>query len=159
MVPAIPNSILDSTKKMLGLDADYNIFDLDVITHINSVFSTLTQLGVGRDDGFQIEDSEALWSDFLGANKLVNNVKTLMYLKVRLLFDPPTLSFDLSAKQEQIRELEWRINVAVDKGTLSETNVGGAFLWELEADNVFPPEAERGDLGIYPISGNVWRKS
>jgi hypothetical protein len=119
MVPAIPNSILDSTKKMLGIDADYDAFDLDVITHINSTFSQLAQLGVGPDEGFQIEDSNALWADFLGTNKLLNFVKSYMYLKVRMWFDPPATSFDQTAKKEQISELEWRMNVAVDKGLTS----------------------------------------
>lgn len=113
---AIPNSILDSTKKMLGLDADYDAFDIDIIIHINSTFSQLAQLGVGPDEGFEIEDNTTLWSDFLGANKLINFVKSYMYLKVRMWFDPPTTSFDLTAKQEQIKELEWRMNVAADKG-------------------------------------------
>lgn len=114
-MPAVPNSILDSTKKILGIDADYDAFDLDVITHINSTFAQLAQLGVGPADGFEIEDSSTLWSDFLGANKLINSVKSYMYLKVRMYFDPPTTSFDLTAKQEQIKELEWRLNVAADK--------------------------------------------
>lgn len=115
-MPAVPNSILDTTKKMLGLDADYDVFDLDVIVHINSTFAQLAQLGVGPDEGFEIEDSSKLWADFLGTNKLINSVKSYMYLKVRMFFDPPSLSFDLTAKQEQIKELEWRLNVAADKG-------------------------------------------
>ena len=114
-MPAVPNSILDSTKKILGIDADYDAFDLDIITHINSTFAQLAQLGVGPEEGFEIEDSSKLWSDFLGANKLINSVKSYMYLKVRMYFDPPTTSFDLTAKQEQIKELEWRLNVAADK--------------------------------------------
>lgn len=104
-------SILISTKKILGLPADYTAFDLDVITHINSVFSTLHQLGVGPDLGFAIEDDVAEWGDFLGGDLLLNNVKTYMYLKVRLAFDPPTTSFTISAVEQQIRELEFRINV------------------------------------------------
>lgn len=158
---AIPNSILDSTKKMLGLDADYDAFDLDIIIHINSTFAQLAQIGVGPDDGFEIEDNSTLWVEYLGANKLINSVKSYMYLKVRMLFDPPTTSFDLSAKQEQIKELEWRLNVAADKPKFAQdgsTYFGGAFMWELEGEDVWPPEAESGDLGIYPATGNVWRK-
>lgn len=116
---AIPNSILDSTKKMIGLGDDYTPFDLDIIVHINSTFSVLNQIGVGPDEGFEIEDSTKLWSDFLGTNKILNMVKSYMYLKVRMLFDPPTTSFDLTAKQEQIKELETRINYAVDKGYIA----------------------------------------
>lgn len=113
---AIPNSILDSTKKLLGIDADNPDFDTDIIIHINSVFSRLQQLAVGPEEGFEIEDSSTLWHEYLGANKLTNNVKTLMYLQVRMYFDPPSLSFDINAKQSQIDKLEWLINVAVDKG-------------------------------------------
>ena len=118
-MPAVQNSILDTTKKMLGLDADYDVFDIDVITHINSAFAQLAQLGVGPDEGFEIEDSNKLWADFLGTNKLINFVKSYMYLKVRMWFDPPTTSFDLAAKEKQITELEWRMNVAADKGMIT----------------------------------------
>lgn len=115
-MPAIPNSILDTTKKMLGLDAEYDAFDIDVIIHINSTFAQLAQLGVGPDDGFEIEDSTTLWPEYLGSNKLINFVKSYMYLKVRMWFDPPSTSYDLTAKQEQVKELEWRMNAAADKG-------------------------------------------
>lgn len=112
-MPYVPDSILDSTKKILGLDSDYPHFDIDIVMHINSVFSGLTQLGVGPEDGFEIEDSSTLWVEYLGANKKINLVKSYMYLKVRMLFDPPTTSFDITAKQEQIKEFEFRINVAI----------------------------------------------
>lgn len=159
----IYNSILDTTKKLLGIAPDYTEFDTDIILHINSVFSRLQQLGVGDPDGFQIEDNTALWSSFLGENKLINNVKTLMVLQVRMYFDPPVTSFDLTAKQGQIDKLEWTINVAADKtytpGSTTENGQSGAFMWELEAPNVFPPDAEEGDLGIFPADKTVWRKS
>lgn len=106
------DSILTSTKKILGLDESYTAFDVDVMTHINSAFSTLTQLGLGPEQGFMIEDSSAVWSDFLGDNSLkLNSVKTYVYLKVRLVFDPPSTSFIGDALQAQVRELEWRLNV------------------------------------------------
>ena len=104
-------SILTSVKKLLGLAEDYTAFDLDILTHINSVFSILNQLGVGPEDGFMIEDKIALWSDFLPDDPRLNNVKTYMFLRVRLLFDPPNTSFVGAALAEQLRELEWRINV------------------------------------------------
>ena len=107
-------SILKSTKKILGLGDDYDVFDLDVITHINAVFSTLQQLGVGPAAGFMIEDDGPTWDDFLLKDPRLNNVKTYVYLRVRLLFDPPATSFAISAMQEQIKELEWRLMVAVD---------------------------------------------
>jgi len=110
-VSTISESILESTKKVLGLDADNTDFDVDVLMHINSVFSTLQQLGIGPEEGFAIEDDTAVWSDFLEEVKLLNNVKTYVYLRVRMLFDPPTTSFAIDAMRKQIEELEWRINV------------------------------------------------
>ena len=105
------NSILKSTKKMLGLDSEYTAFDVDVIMHINSTFSVLTQMGVGPEAGFMIEDESAVWDDFIAADNRYNNVKTYMYLKVRTLFDPPTTSFLLEAQNKQLAEYEWRLNV------------------------------------------------
>jgi len=106
-------SILTSTKKILGIAQDYVIFDLDILTHINSAFATLTQLGVGPASGFQIEDETAVWADFLGADQDFQNnpVKSYVYLRVRQLFDPPTTSYLIEATQKQILELEWRLNV------------------------------------------------
>lgn len=104
-------SILTSTKKILGIAEDYTVFDLDVITHINSAFSTLTQLGVGPAEGFMIEDEVAEWLDFEADDLQYNSVKTYVYLRVRLLFDPPTTSYLIAAFNDQIKELEWRLNV------------------------------------------------
>lgn len=104
-------SILQSVKKTLNLPADYDAFDQDVIIHINSVFSTLNQLGVGPSDGFMIEDEGKSWSQFIGADPRLNHVKTYVYLRVRLLFDPPSTGFHVAAMKEQIQELEWRLNV------------------------------------------------
>jgi hypothetical protein len=105
-------SILISTKKILGLDAAITAFDLDVMTHINTAFSTLYQLGVGPDTGFSIEDDTKVWQDFISGDEvIVNACKTYVYLRVRLLFDPPTTSFVLAAQKEQLQEYEWRISI------------------------------------------------
>lgn len=105
-------SILTSTKKMVGLAEDDESFDLDIITHINSVFSTLNQLGIGPDAGFMIEDKTALWSEFTDMeDPRYNAVKSYVYLRVRLLFDPPQTSFGIEAQRQQVTELEWRLNV------------------------------------------------
>jgi hypothetical protein len=104
-------SILTSTKKILGIAADYTVFDLDIITHINTAFSTLTQLGVGPAEGFMIEDDTAEWDDYIVDDMQYNAVKTYVYLRVRQLFDPPTTSYLIAAFQKQIEELEWRLNV------------------------------------------------
>ena len=109
-------SILISIKKMLGIDESYTAFDLDVITHINSVLMILTQLGVGPSEGFAIEDDGATWSDFIqddGVPRL-NSAKTFMYLKVKLLFDPPTSSATIESFNRLISELEFRLNVAAE---------------------------------------------
>lgn len=104
------DSILKSTKKVLGLEADYTPFDPDVIMHINTVFSILTQLGIGPAEGFMIEDDQGVWSNFLGDDLQLNQVKTFMYLRVRLLFDPPQTSYLITAMENQAKELEWRLN-------------------------------------------------
>lgn len=104
------DSILESTKKVLNIPSDYNVFDQDLILHINSVFSTLNQLGIGPTQGFMIEDGATEWDTFLAGDIRLNNVKTYTYLRVRLLFDPPASSFAITAIQDQIKELEWRIN-------------------------------------------------
>lgn len=104
-------SILTGTKKILGLAEDYTAFDHDVITHINTAFSTLAQLGVGPPEGFMIEDETAEWIDFIDDTDLqYNSVKSYIYLRVRLLFDPPTTSYLIAAFNDQIKELEWRLN-------------------------------------------------
>jgi hypothetical protein len=103
-------SILTSTKKILGIAADYTAFDLDIITHINAAFSTLTQLGVGSAEGFMIEDAEAEWYDYIEDDIQLNTIKSYVFLKVRQLFDPPNTSYLIEAMEKQIREFEWRLN-------------------------------------------------
>lgn len=104
------DSILESTKKVLNLSADYDVFDQDVIMHINSALGTLNQLGIGPSQGFMIEDDSATWAAFLEGDLRLNPVKTYVYLRVRLLFDPPGTSFAITAFEDQIKELEWRLN-------------------------------------------------
>lgn len=104
------DSILDSIKKALDIDPSYTAFDPDITMHINSVFATLHQLGIGPDDGFEITGQTEVWADFLGANPRLNSVKTYMTLKVKLAFDPPQYSFHISSLEKQIEEIEWRLN-------------------------------------------------
>lgn len=103
------DSILDTVKKMLGLTSDYTAFDTDIIIHINTVFSNLSQMGVGPEEGFMIEDSSTQWNEFIGDDKLLNNVKSYMYLKVRLLFDPPANAAVKEAIDKQIDEIGYRM--------------------------------------------------
>ena len=107
-------SILNSIKKLLGIAEDYDHFDSDIIMHINSVFATLTQLGVGPEDGFSIDDESAKWEDFLPEERMLHSVKSYMFMKVKLMFDPPLSSAVIECTKEQIKELEWRLQVAVD---------------------------------------------
>jgi hypothetical protein len=79
--------------------------------HINSVFSTLHQLGIGPVEGFLVEDVEPTWDAFLGTDKRLNSVKTYTYLKVRILFDPPATSYLIESLRKQAEEFEWRLNV------------------------------------------------
>lgn len=106
-------SILTSTKKVLQIGDDDTSFDLDIITHINSAFSDLHDLGIGPSDGFAIDDDTAEWDAVVAVEDKVrfNRVKTFVYIKVRLIFDPPATTFHLSALQEQLREVTWRLSV------------------------------------------------
>ena len=105
------DSILKSVKKVLGVEATYTAFDLDILIHINSVFSTLHQLGIGPEDGFAIEDDTAMWTSFLADDPRLNSVKTYVYLKVRMFFDPPQTSYLVDALDRQAKEFEWRLSV------------------------------------------------
>lgn len=108
-------SILTSIKKLLGIAEGYTQFDADVIMHINSVFTTLTQLGVGPSEGFYIEDDSTIWEDFIPDLTKIQAVKTYIYLKVKLLFDPASVgSSTLASYERQIQELEWRLNVIAE---------------------------------------------
>lgn len=110
-------SILTSIKKLLGIAEEYEHFDADLIVHINSVFLILTQIGVGPSDGFMITDSNAFWNDFIPDDIVkMQAVKTFVYLKVKLLFDPPSSSSLLESTKELIKEYEWRLNIAAESG-------------------------------------------
>lgn len=110
-------SILTSIKKMLGIAEDYTHFDTDLIIHINSVFAILAQLGVGPSKGFSIEDEVPEWNDFLTEGMNLELVKSFVYLKVRLLFDPPASSSVIESTNRLLSELEWRINLEAESAT------------------------------------------
>lgn len=114
------NSILSSVKKMLGLPEEYDAFDLDIITYINSAFTVLTQLGVGPADGFMIDDKTAIWSDFMPDMRFYQLVKSYVVLKVRLLFDPPISSAVLECYKTQINEYEWRLKTMAEMAEMEE---------------------------------------
>lgn len=112
------DSILVSVKKMLGVGEEYTHFDPDIILDINAVLMGLMQIGVGPSGGFIVTGESETWNGLLGDRIDLEATKTLIYLKVRLLFDPPTSSFVLEAIERQITEFEWRLNVQVEKGEM-----------------------------------------
>lgn len=118
------DSILTSIKKLLGIAEEYDHFDPDITMHINTVFSVLTQLGVGPPGGFSITDKTAVWSDYVKSDSRLEMLKSYMYLKVKLLFDPPLGTASIEAINRQISELEWRINVTVDPDEKEENQNG-----------------------------------
>lgn len=109
------DSILDTIKQLLGIQSDYTAFDTDIIVHINSAFMALNQLGVGPTKCFSIDGSEENWAEFVDKSIDLEAVKTYIYLKVRTIFDPPSSSVVMEAMNKNISELEWRLNVQVEK--------------------------------------------
>ena len=108
-------SILTSIKKPLGIAEEYTHFDTDIVMHINSVFLDLAQLGVGPKEGFRIgDDTFVTWDKFIGDSEHIEAVKTFIYLKVKLLFDPPLSSAVIESINRQISELEWRLRLAAE---------------------------------------------
>lgn len=108
------DSILTSIKKLLGITDEYVNFDTDIIIHINTVFMSLNQLGVGPTEGFAIVNKEQKWTDFINDPKKYTAIKTYIYLKVKLVFDPPVNSTVMEAYKQTINELEWRLNIEAE---------------------------------------------
>lgn len=109
-------SILNSIKKLLGIEPDYKQFDQDIIMHINTAFMILHQLGVGPNEGFSIVDDTQTWDTYMSKSDNIESVKTYIYLKVRLIFDPPTNSFLVSSIENLVKEIEWRLCVSAEGG-------------------------------------------
>ena len=105
------DSILITIKAMLGIHEGETYFDTDIIVNINSVLMMLTQLGLGPPNGFMITGNSEEWRDLLLDSTELEAVKTYIYLKVKVLFDPPNNSFTLDAIERMTKELEWRLNV------------------------------------------------
>lgn len=103
-------SILTSIKLLLGITEDYEAFDQQIIAHINSVFMILTQLGVGPPEGFMITSKIDTWNEFVSDEKKMQLVKSYTYLKVKMLFDPPSTSAVMDSTNRMINEFEWRLN-------------------------------------------------
>ena len=107
------DSILNSIKKLLGITEEYTHFDQDIIMHINSVFMILNQIGIGPDKCFTINDKTTKWDEFI-QEEHIEAVKTYMYMKVRLMFDPPSSSVITEAIKKNISELEWRLSIIAE---------------------------------------------
>lgn len=123
------DSILNSVKKKLGIQEDYTHFDEDIIMDINSTFMILNQLGVGPDEPFVVTDEDDLWEDFIDGTNL-EAVKSYTYMKVRLMFDPPTSGFLVDSLNKQIAEFEWRLNVQAETPKLYPADMSGIFMTE-----------------------------
>lgn len=110
-------SILTSIKNMLGITEEDDSFDAVLIMHINSAFMNLTQLGVGPPEGYSIEDKTNAWSEFVRDTSKMSSVKSYIYLRVKLLFDPPMSAAVMESTNRQISEYEWRLNVEAENTT------------------------------------------
>lgn len=117
------DSILTSIKKMLGITEEYKHFDEDIIMCINSAFMILTQMGVGPSEGFRIKDTASRWDEFVSPEANLESVKTYVFMKVKLMFDPPTSSSVLESMKNVISELEWRLNVEAETPTINTKGV------------------------------------
>lgn len=114
------DKILSSVKATLGICEDDDSFDVEIVLHINTVLSNLTQIGVGPEEGFSVIDGSEPWSDFIEDSKTLQNVKSYVFLKVKTLFDPPASSIIMDAYKEQMKELEFRMFVTTDNSKKSK---------------------------------------
>ena len=156
------NSILTDTKKLLGYAETDDSFDLDIMTHINAAFLDLSQLGVGPEEGFMIEDATTTWDALLGTSPNLQAVKSLIYLKVRLAFDPPATSFHITAMEKLIAKMEWRLNADYERTQPVPTTVTSGdevSVWIINENEPLPEDMEAGDVGYDPDTGNLWRET
>ena len=133
------DSILTTTKNALGLADDYEPYDPELIMHINSVMAILNQLGVGPSDGYVITDKTQTWSELLTnegyavEEKRLADVKSYVYMKVKMLFDPPSVGYVVTAWEKMIEEAEWRITVAQDD-ILHPASISGDVVISVDPD-------------------------
>lgn len=108
------DSILNSIKKLLGVEESYTYFDSDIIVGINTALNTLVQIGIGPSDGFSITGNSEVWTDFVDNIRQIEIVKSYVHLKTKLLFDPPMSSAVIEIYNKQISEYEFRILTFVE---------------------------------------------
>ena len=98
-------TILEDTKKAIGIMPGYDAFDDQILMHINTARMDLAQLGtkcgvtIEKDTGWQVFDEIADEAA----------IKSYIAMKVKLIFDPPSNSFLVSAYQKLIEEAAWRL--------------------------------------------------
>jgi hypothetical protein len=155
MSTANPDSILDSVKKTLGFDPDYEAFDLDITLFINGAFGSLQMAGVGSDSGFSISDNTTLWSNYVSNATLLNLIKAYIFAFVRLSFDPPGTSFGIDALKNMAAQHIWQINVVAEQlnppsdpfgDETTDTPVYKPMVVELEFASVITPDAMAGNV-------------
>jgi hypothetical protein len=142
--PGCDESILISIKKMLGLDANYDAYNTDIIVFINSAMMTLQQLGVGPKEGFVVTGLHEMWSDFLPSDTMLEGVKSYIYLCVKMVFDPPTSSYVMESMKAQKEELEWRIREQAEFYPGDGTRLG--YFEQLAADEEAAKSELKGEI-------------
>lgn len=117
------DSILLSIKKLLGISKECTDFDTDIIIHINTTLMNLDQLGIEISKSFSVKDNKQTWSEIITEQERIDSIITYVYLKVKLVFDPPLSSAVMEANKQSINELEWRLTVQVDENKLNKEGV------------------------------------
>ena len=159
------DSILTTIKKLLGLSEDYDVFDTDVMIHINSAFLTLNDLAVGPAEPFVLTDKSQVWSDFFSDGRQdLEAVKSYVYLKVKLQFDPPGTSFAIAAMEKMVEEYAWRLNVRAEGSYDPEAitpvpPLPNGIVYNLTGGLDFPESAPVGSYGLDSDTGDLWRKT
>lgn len=151
---ANPDSILDSVKKALGLDAADTSFDLDVTMYINSVFGPLKQVGVGPDTGFMIVDNTTLWSQYVASTSYLGMVKAYIQLKVKMLFDPPENRFGGPAIDKVLDEYLWRINIQAEAESSAVKSSTAPTVVQLQYAPTITIDASQGNMFYLTLTGD-----
>lgn len=147
-------SILTSIKKLLGIAEEYEHFDPDIIMHINSIFMTLNQLGVGPENCYFIEDKLNTWTEFLEDPTGLQMVKSYMGIKVRMLFDPPANSVVMEMMKQQANEMEFRLMLAVENGIITSMKAGkGVVLTDRSTNEDYELYVDKGNLRMSKSEG------
>lgn len=104
------DSILTSTKAMLGIHESVEDFDLEIMNNINTALTNLNDIGIGPAEGYEISDDTPTWDAFIGTDPRMNSVKNYVWLYTKLAFDPPDRSFVIAAHEKQLEEALGRLS-------------------------------------------------